>query len=344
MAKGVQSTPDVSKIVPTGNLIRDVPSAFVPNQNNPRRLFDPEPLRELKENIRQHGVLVPITVYRQAGTKKYAILDGARRHRCCLELAEEGLDVTIPAYSVAPPDRLTGTLYMFNIHNFREGWELVPTALSLKDVMDEVKEADTKKISTLTGLSEPQIERCKLILSFPEKYHQLSLDTNPTTRIPSNFWIEAHPVLDIAERSLPATTKQLGGRYGVTDRLVEKYRKKKIKSVIHFRRIVEAFENTTTDETTRKTVETQLDRFLLDVETETRELFDNFVQEQRKILRALEACREFRQRLEQIKIEHVVDKDELLKELKELYTFLASLIEKLRGEDQPEDSASRNNK
>jgi hypothetical protein len=233
-------------------------------------------------------------------------------------------------------------LFMFNIHNFREPWELVPTALSLKDVMTEVGESDSKKLSVLTGLSEPQIERCKLILSFPTKYQQLSLEIDPTKRIPSNFWIEAHPVLEIAGQSIPDTVKQLGGRDGVTDRLVGKYQAKKIKSVIHFRRIVEAFENTAADPAMRHGVVGQLRRFVTDVNSETRELFDNFVQEQRKLLRALDACREFRNRLEQIKLDHVVDKDELTNELMSLRDYISALLEKLRGSDPPEELNEEN--
>jgi ParB family transcriptional regulator, chromosome partitioning protein len=241
MAKSQKPIPIEATVVPTGDLLKLKPADIRPNFNNPRLLFDPEPLRDLKENIRVHGVLVPITVYQLPASRKYGILDGARRHQCCVELEEEGTPVEIPANVVRPPDKLAGLLYMFSIHNFREPWELMPTALSLKIVIDELGETDSKKLSHVTGLSEPQVERCKKLPEVPDHLKQLSLDANPKTRIPSNLWIEAHPLLEIVSRELPDVWKSLGNT-GLLEKLVEKYQAKRIKSVIHFRRIVEAFE------------------------------------------------------------------------------------------------------
>ena len=104
------SEPEVATVVPHGSLRRLKPADIKPSMTNPRLLFDPGPLAELRENIRQNGVLVPITVYEVKGQKKYAILDGERRYRCCVELKEEGLDVTIPANVIDPPNKIAGTL------------------------------------------------------------------------------------------------------------------------------------------------------------------------------------------------------------------------------------------
>src|SRR6266404_1341959 len=156
-----------SPVVPGGELLKLRPSEIIPSKNNPRHLFDREPLDALKKSIRQHGVLVPITVYQPKGQRAYSILDGQRRHACCVELQDEGLEVTIPANVVEPPTKIAALLYMFSIHNFREQWELMPTALALNTVMTELEENDNKVISKLTGLSEPQIQRCKILLTFP---------------------------------------------------------------------------------------------------------------------------------------------------------------------------------
>lgn len=123
------------KVVPRGVLQNLLPEQIVPSKNNPRLLFDPEPFNDLRNNIRQHGVLVPITVYPLKGQEKYGILDGERRHECCVDLQAEGLSLTIPANIVEPPTKIAGLLYMFSIHDFREQWELMPTALSLQTVM-----------------------------------------------------------------------------------------------------------------------------------------------------------------------------------------------------------------
>lgn len=306
------------------------------SEDNPRRLFDPEPLKDLKDNIRIHGVLVPITVYQLKGQEKYRILDGERRHKCCVELESEGHSTTIPANVVEPPDKRARLLYMFAIHNFREQWQLMPAALGLKLVMKELGETDPQKVSNLTGLSGPQVDRCLLLLTFPERFQKMSLDPDPKTRIPSNFWIEAKPVIDMAEREFPDLAKK-GGRDSITDRLVKKYQAKSIKSVIHFRRIVEALENSAQNDD-RVEVLKVLRMYLEDVNLETRRAFDRFVKEDRKIKDTVDACRQFAKTIQKVKVEHIVDRDAVLSALESTRKFLDDLISKIEGSDPPEPS------
>ena len=331
----------VASVVPEGVLRRLKVSEIKPSKNNPRYLFDLAPLLELKENIRLHGVLVPITVYAIKGQQKFGILDGERRYRCCVELAKEGIELTIPANIVAPPDKIAGILYMFSIHNFREGWELMPTALSLKIVMEALGETDSKRLSKLTGLSDPQIERCKILLAFPAKYQTLSLDPDPTTRIPSNFWIEASPVLDLCEKELPDLFKKLG-RDGICDLFVEKYRAKSIKSVIHFRRILEAYDIHPTKETRRDEVINRLEAYVMTVPLETRKAFDEFVVDNRRIQGSIKACEDFISQLERAQLEHVVDnKEELTIALRGVKKYVEELLQKLEGSDAPIEDHSQ---
>lgn len=322
-----------AKIVPRGVLQDLAPEQIVPSKNNPRMLFDPEPLNDLRNNIRQHGVLVPITVYPLKGQEKYAILDGERRHKCCLDLQKEGITLKIPANIVEPPTMIAGLLYMFSIHNFREQWELMPTALSLEIVMKELGEKDNKKLAKFTGLSEPQVERCKKLLEFPKKFQDLSLDPDATTRVPSNFWIEALPVLDLCKEALPELYKDLG-RDGITQKLVDKYRDKRIKSVIHFRKIMEAYEFSA-DTPRQRTVLNTLRRYILDPRLETRDAFDQFVLEDRKVQNAIRACREFVAELRKYKLQFTSEKDELVEALNEVAGYVYYLTERLKGSDPP---------
>src|SRR5713101_2586414 len=100
-------------VISSGELLFLTPSQIRPSQNNPRHLFDPEPLLQLKNSIRQHGVLVPLTVYKLRAQNRYGIIDGERRYRCCLELEKEGHSIQIPANVVASPSKIAGILYMF---------------------------------------------------------------------------------------------------------------------------------------------------------------------------------------------------------------------------------------
>ena len=239
------SQPAIPQVMPAGELRNLTPEQIKPSSNNPRHLFDPDKLLYLKENIAEHGVLVPITVYRAKGQTKFSIFDCERRYRCVVELKKEGrggmggAELKLPANVVEPPNKIAGLPYMFSIHNVRESWDLMPTALNLKVVMEELGEHDHKVLWNLTGLSDPQIERCKKLLTFPERFQELSLDPNPKPRIPSTFWIEALPVIGLAIDTVPTISKL--GRDKATDNLVEKYRDRKIKSVIHFRRIMKSY-------------------------------------------------------------------------------------------------------
>jgi ParB/RepB/Spo0J family partition protein len=329
----------VSEVVPHGSLKQLTIKDIKPSANNPRLLFDPQPLTELRENIRQHGVLVPITVYQIRGQAKYAILDGERRYRCCVDLANEGIELRIPANVVDPPTKIAGLLYMFSIHNFREAWELMPTALSLGLVMKDLGEEDTDKLAHLTGLSAPQIERCKKLLEIPERYQKLSLDPDPQTRVPANFWIESAPVLDLTKRLTPTMYARLG-KWGVQDKLVEKYKAKRIKSVIHFRRIMEADEIVEGDNEKRKLAK-RLEEYVTNVDLETRRAFDEFVVDNRRISTAISACDEFISKLERAKLAFVVDRDELRRALEKVTKYIDALLDRLKGTDAPQDREER---
>ncbi len=333
------SSVEEAQIVPKGVLLQLDVSQVFPHASNPRHLFDPEPLKELKQNIREHGVLVPITVYQAKGQSTYTILDGARRHRCCVELKEEGVEVPpIPANLVDPPTKIAGLLYMFSIHNFREGWELMPTALGLRNVMEDLDVTDDKALNKLTGLSLPQIERCKKLLAFPERFQNMSLDPKPETRIPSNFWIEALPVIDLSERELPDLASE-HGRDGITDILVEKYRRGAIKSVIHFRKIMESHEYAKTTEAKAIAIQ-RLREFLLDINYETRKAFDELAEDNRRIHTAVRTCDDFIRQIERLKLDYVVDSAELRQALEGVKSYAEQLLEKLRFDPPPSENAT----
>ena len=333
-SKKKQEVESAAEVVQRASLRQLKIKDIKPRSNNPRHLFDPKPLKELRDNIRQHGVLVPITVYQIRGQEKYAILDGERRYRCCLDLEKEGNDLNIPANVVDPPSKVAGLLYMFSIHNFREAWELMPTALSLSVVMKELGEEDTGKLSELTGLSTPQIERCKKLLGIPEKYQKLSLDLDPKTRVPANFWIESAPILDLCRDLTTDLYKKLG-KWGVLDRLVEKYRGKRIKSVIHFRRIMEANELAESNEQ-KQQLSQRLIEYINNVDLETRRAFDEFVVDNRRITNAINTCDEFITRLERAKLSYASDgRDELREALLKVRDYMDVLLSRLSGSDAP---------
>lgn len=322
------------EVIPSGELVYLATGDIIPSRNNPRQLFDARPLETLKSNIRVHGVLVPLTVYKPKGQRKYSILDGERRYHCCVELEAEGRQLKIPANIVSPPSKIAGLLYMFSIHNFREQWELMPTALGLRTVMERLEENDNVALSRLTGLSESQIERCKVLLRYPEEYQQLSLEADPKKRIPSNFWIELDPILELCRTQLPDLVQSLGVN-GVIDALIAKYRARKIKSVIHFRRIMEAY---LIAEDRRQAVIERLRLYITTTDLETRDAFDEFVVDNRRVRGAIDACQTFIRDLERLKLDYTLDRDGLRAALSDVVVFAEDMLDKLGGSDPPDDT------
>ena len=335
--------PVVPPVVPSGQLRVLRVDEIKPSTNNPRLLFDPPQLLELKKNIAEHGVLVPITVFQPRGQKLFSILDGERRYRCVVDLTNEhhvgkdGKPISIPANVVEPPSMIAGMLYMFSIHNFRADWELMPTALSLKIVMEELGVTDNAALNKLTGLSERQIERCKSLLEFPERFQKLSLDPDPKTRIPSNFWIEALPVINLAVDK--GENVRALGRDGATDKLVAKYRDNKIKSVIHFRRIMESYDLAEDNALQKAKVIRRIEQFFLNPVLETRAAFDEFVVEKKRVQTAIGACESFIAQLKKFKLTYTSDEDErksLGEALRQVREYCNSLEQALVGSDDPE--------
>lgn len=173
--------------------LKDLPLTDIsPNPHNPRIIFDEKDLDDLKDSIRNAGVLVPITVYENNepnSNDKYILLDGERRWRCAKVL---GLP-TIPANIVDKPKDVTqNILYMFNIHYFRKQWELFPTALKLEKIIELLKTDKDSVLSSTTGLNLTTVKRCKILLWYPEKFRETLLYRKD--KISTDFFIEFFPI------------------------------------------------------------------------------------------------------------------------------------------------------
>jgi ParB/RepB/Spo0J family partition protein len=121
--------------------VRNVPLKLIePNPKNPRLIFDQEELDRLIESIKNRGMLVPLNVFLNE-KKKFTIIDGERRYKASLQL---GLK-TLPVIINKKPHKEDYALDMFHIHNLLEPWELLPTALKLKEVTDLFKKNEGRE-------------------------------------------------------------------------------------------------------------------------------------------------------------------------------------------------------
>ena len=198
-------------------------SDISPNPFNPRLIFDPEDLNELKKSIHKVGILVPVTVYKNTKTSPktpYILLDGERRWRCAQELNLE----IIPANIIdEPSDDTQNILYMFNIHHFRKEWALFPTALKLETVIEKLGTDQESVLSEFTGVSRSMIRRCKTLLWYPPKYRDILMEKGG--KISTDFFIELYPIA-YKLSSLDAFQYPTGTEY-LVDKIIEKFVNKK---------------------------------------------------------------------------------------------------------------------
>jgi ParB/RepB/Spo0J family partition protein len=128
-------------------------------------------MNKLLESIREFGIKVPVSVY--ADGHRYTLLDGERRWRCAKKLNFK----LVPAIVQPKPTRLENLLMMFNIHNVRVDWDLMPMALTLGEVREmiakEGKDRGQKAIAAVTGGRLSKVHRSRTRLDLPAKYQKL---------------------------------------------------------------------------------------------------------------------------------------------------------------------------
>lgn len=149
------------------------PDKLKRNPENPRLVFHQEELDALQRSIKEQGILVPLTVYRDG--KQHYLLDGERRWRSAIKL---GLN-RVPVIVQPKPDRLQNLMMMFAIHNARKDWDPLPTALKMRQIEIEFTKRNKRapreaELAGLASISRGEVRRLKKLLGLPEEYrHEL---------------------------------------------------------------------------------------------------------------------------------------------------------------------------
>ena len=205
------------------------------NQDNPRLYFRPRELETLQNSIAQHGIQVPINVYRKG--MRYVLIDGERRWRCALKLNLK----KIPALVQDEPTRLVNVLLMFNIHALREQWDLLTIAVKLPRVIELLEQENGKypteaEIVAKTGLNRSVIRRSKLLIDLPQRYLENLTDElhkpKPQQKLTEDFFIEMERALKTVERSMPSAVPD---KDQARDAIISKYRSGVIKDIVDLR-------------------------------------------------------------------------------------------------------------
>jgi len=129
---------------------------------------------------------------------------------------------------------------MFNIHNVKEDWMLMPTAQKLKKIMEELETSDEDEISTTTGLTKTTVKRCKRLLELPEKYQDMIIEEEAKElarrKFSEDFFLEMMGAINSIKKYFKDIYDKYG-KEGLIDKFVEKQKEGKIKNITDFRRI-----------------------------------------------------------------------------------------------------------
>ncbi len=214
------------------------PDIIRPNPDNPRLIFHEEEMNELLLSIKEVGVKVPISVYGDGS--KFVLLDGERRWRCAKRLNLSG----VPALVQPKPSKLENLLMMFNIHNVRVDWDVMPMAKKLGEVRDMLASAGqphgAKELAGITGVRLTSVRRALELLDLPKHYQQLLLKEaekpRSQQRIKPDLFIEVYKSLHAVERHTPEVFETVS-KTEYIDAMVKKYVSGVIDNVVGFREV-----------------------------------------------------------------------------------------------------------
>lgn len=200
------------------------PSRIRRNIDNPRLIFHEEEMKQLLDSIREQGIRVPLSVYKDRDS--YVLIDGERRWRCAKKLNLSH----VPALVVPKPSKLENLLMMFNIHNVRVAWDLMPMAAKLGEIRTlSTKNGivpNAKQLAVMTGVRLASVKRALELLDLPKKYQTMLLEEakkpRNQQRIKPDLFLETYKSMHTVERYTPEVFEQVS-KLEFVDAMVDKY-------------------------------------------------------------------------------------------------------------------------
>lgn len=229
------------------------PGVLERNPENPRLIFRLNELAQLQDSIKNQGILVPLTVYRDG--RRYVLLDGERRWRCALKL---GL-TNVPVIVQPKPDRLQNLMMMFAIHNQRRDWDPLPTAYKLRDLESEFAKDRGRlpteaELAELASISRGEVRRLRSILGLPDHYKDELLEELEKPRSEQTLTVDH--VLEATRGALALRKRGIvdnDGESELSDAIVDKFKRGKLKSTVEPRKLARIARAVERDEVSTRT-------------------------------------------------------------------------------------------
>lgn len=142
------------------------------NQNQPRKNFDEDKLKELAESMKEHGVLQPVILRKK--TKGYELVAGERRWRAAKMAGLEKIPAIVKELSDAD------VMEIALIENLqREDLNPLEEAMAYKQLMDEFGMTQ-EELSKRVGKSRSQIANTVRLLNLEKEIKDLIADEKLT--------------------------------------------------------------------------------------------------------------------------------------------------------------------
>jgi ParB/RepB/Spo0J family partition protein len=255
------------------------PRKIKKNPDNPRLIFQAEELSALEESIREQGILVPLTVYKDG--KDFVLLDGERRWRCSIRL---GLH-RVPVIIQEKPDRVTNIMMMFAIHNARQDWDPLPTALKFEELEKIMiratgEQPSERRLAAAASLSVGEVRRYRKILALPKSLRKELLGELKKPRGDQDLTVD-HVIeaVDGVSRLSKAEIIEPSDEGDLVDVIVDKFRSGYLKSTVEPRKLSRVARAVERKEISVAKVRRELDRFVRSPKITINELFERTVEQ-----------------------------------------------------------------
>ena len=154
-------------------------SNIVPDPENLRKTIDPEDIKTLAENIKEHGQMDPIQVFKKQDGK-YDLLDGERRWRAFKELGIEQIDAIVverPSDQELLLKKISRVMQTRSL-SFPEEVAALETGLKALECLDDEKQwgIAAKKMGVKPGVLRERMRITKLSDSLRKQFNEGKLD------------------------------------------------------------------------------------------------------------------------------------------------------------------------
>ncbi len=162
LGRGLSSLIGDSDIKTSNNKISI--SLIVPNKNQPRKLFEKEPLEELTKSIKERGIIQPLIVRKSDEyDDKFELIAGERRWQAAQSAGLHEVPVVI-----IDADNLKSLEFAIIENVQRKDLNPIEEAESYKNLIENFG-YDHDKVSQFIGKSRSHISNSLRLLSLPEK-------------------------------------------------------------------------------------------------------------------------------------------------------------------------------